>query len=132
MVSGVAPKNGDVQAILVELANHGQELPGPINGFLLEVVSKGPVTQHFKEGMVVGVDAHFFEVVVLPAHAKALLAVGNPRMKHGFSAHKNVFKRIHSRIGKHQRRIVLDDKRRRGQYYVTLGLKKVQECLAEV
>ncbi|MEY3102067.1 MAG: hypothetical protein RL558_344, partial [Bacteroidota bacterium] len=77
-------------------------------------------------------DAHFFEVVVLPAHAKALLAVGNPRMKHGFSAHKNVFKRIHTCIGKHQRRIVLDNERRRGQYYVTLGLKKVQECLAEV
>ena len=82
--------------------------------------------------MVVGVNAHFFEVVVLPAHAQALLAVGDPRMKHGFSTHKNVFKRIHTRIGKHQRRIVLDNKRGRGQYYVTLGLKKVQVCLAEV
>ncbi len=58
---------------------------------------------------MVGIDAHLFEIVVLSAHAKALLAVGNPRVKHRFSANKNVFKRIHTRISKHQRRIILND-----------------------
>lgn len=42
----------------------------------LEVVSKGPTTKHFKEGVVVGVRAHVCQVVVLPSHTDTLLGAG--------------------------------------------------------
>ena len=51
------------------------EFPGPGDGFLLEVVAEGPVPQHLEERVVVGVEAHVFEVVVLAAGADALLRV---------------------------------------------------------
>lgn len=41
----------------------------------LKVVSKGPVPQHLKEGVVVDVSAHVLQVIVLAASADALLAV---------------------------------------------------------
>ena len=52
------------------------ELPSPFNGFFLEVVAEGPVAEHLEEGVVVGVVADVFEVVVLAAGADALLRVG--------------------------------------------------------
>ena len=52
------------------------ELPGPRDGFFFEVVAEGPVPEHLEEGVVVGVEAHVFEVVVLAASADALLRVG--------------------------------------------------------
>jgi hypothetical protein len=52
------------------------EFPGPRDGFLLEVVAEGPVAEHLEERVVVGVEAHVFEVVVLAAGADALLRVG--------------------------------------------------------
>jgi hypothetical protein len=50
----------------VRAAHLGEQLPGPGDGVLLEVVPKGPVAQHLKEGVVVRVLAHVVQVVVLP------------------------------------------------------------------
>ncbi len=44
---------------------HCEELPGIANGFPLEVVPKGPVAQHLKEGMMVHILAHVIQVIVL-------------------------------------------------------------------
>ncbi len=41
-----------VKAVLIQLQNLSQELPRVGNGFTLEIVTKGKITQHFEEGMV--------------------------------------------------------------------------------
>lgn len=47
------------------LAYLGEQLPGPGNGLLLEVVTEGPVAKHLKEGVVVVVLADIVQIVVL-------------------------------------------------------------------
>ena len=47
----------------------GQQFPGPADGFLFVVIAKRPVPQHLKEGVVVGIAAHFFQIVMLPGDA---------------------------------------------------------------
>lgn len=50
----------------------GQQLPRPSDRLALEVVAKGPVAKHLKEGVVVVVLAHIVQIVVLAARADAL------------------------------------------------------------
>ena len=64
-----------VQGFGGEFVDLGEEFPGPLDGFLFEVVSEGPIAEHLEEGVVVGVLADIVEVVVLAAGADALLAV---------------------------------------------------------
>ena len=54
------------------------QLPGPGDGLLLEVVAEAPVAQHFEKRVVVGIQPHVLQVVVLAAGADALLRVGSP------------------------------------------------------
>lgn len=48
---GISLEIGNVEAVRVEAIDLGQQLPRPSDGFFLEVVSEGPVAQHFKEGL---------------------------------------------------------------------------------
>ena len=78
-LSGVALAglvDGGEDACRRELPALDDEFPGPGDGLLFEIVAEGPVAQHFKERVVVGVQAHVFQVVVLAAGADALLGVG--------------------------------------------------------
>jgi hypothetical protein len=61
------PKKPGSRAI--EATCLGEQLPGPGDGLLLEVVPKGPVPQHLKESVVVRVLAHIIQVIVLPCRA---------------------------------------------------------------
>jgi hypothetical protein len=63
--------------------------------------------------MVVGIVTHFFQVVVLPGHAKAFLGVSDTRAFHRGIPEENVFELIHTRIGEHEGRIILDNHRGR-------------------
>ena len=59
----------------VESVDLGEEFPSEVDGALLEVVSEGPIAEHFKEGVVVDVLADIVEIVVLASGANALLRV---------------------------------------------------------
>jgi hypothetical protein len=61
------PKTSGSKAI--EAPYLGEQLPGPGDGLLLEVVPKGPVPQHLKESVVVRVLANVIQVIVLPCTA---------------------------------------------------------------
>ena len=52
------------------------ELPGPFDGFLFEIVAEAPVAEHLEERVVVGVEADVVEVVVFAPGADALLRIG--------------------------------------------------------
>lgn len=66
-------------------AHLGQQLPSPADGFLLEVVAKGPVAQHLKEGVVVHVLADIVQVIVLTTyntHSTAAMFRHNDALLH--------------------------------------------------
>ena len=80
--------------------------------------------------MVVGVDTHFFQVVVLTGHTQAFLGVGYPFML-GFSvAEENILELVHPGIGEHQGGVVLHDHRSGGHDLVLLALEKIEEGLS--
>ena len=72
-IFGIAFKNGNVELVYRYFVYRGKEFPGPANGFFFEVVAKRPIAKHFEHGVVVGVYAHFFEVVVFARNAQAFL-----------------------------------------------------------
>ena len=78
------------------------KFPSPCDRFFFEVVAEGPVPQHFKKGVVVGVIADILKVVVFAAGADAFLGIGSAwRIVGSFLSAKEVRnKLIHSRICK--------------------------------
>ena len=76
IVSGfVGAIDSGVEAVAGEFPDLGDQFPGPINGLFLEIIAKAPVAQHLEKGVVIGVQADVFEVVVLAAGTDALLGV---------------------------------------------------------
>ena len=102
-------KHGGIQTLGVKVKHVNEILPCPVYGFLLEVVAKRPVAQHLKHRVVVCVHAHLFEVVVLAAHAKALLRVGYPFIFGCFVAEYDVLELVHAGIRKHECGVILYD-----------------------
>ena len=75
----VAVMHGGIELIFGKLPHFGEQFPSPGDGFLFVIICKRPIAQHLKEGVMIAVLAHFFEVVVFAAGADALLAVDDPR-----------------------------------------------------
>jgi hypothetical protein len=71
----VSTKVGGIQASRIEFELARQTLPSHVNGTFFEIVSKRPVAQHFKKGMVIDILADVIKVVVLATGADALLRV---------------------------------------------------------
>lgn len=114
----------------------GEELPGPADGLLLEVVAEGPVPKHLKEGVVVGVLPHIVEVVVLPPGADALLGVAgaaqlSQRRVRGSRAEEDRLVLVHPGVGEQQRGVVNGDDGARRPTGVRLGLEVLNERLAD-
>ena len=127
----VAAEDGDVETVLVDLHHLGEVLPGVGDGFFLEVVAKRPVAEHLEHGVVVGVVAHFLEVVVLTRHAQAFLRVGGAFPFRGLVAQEDVLELVHASVGEHQGGVVLDDDGCRRHDGVLLRTEEVQEAISD-
>ena len=81
-----------------------KKFPSPVNRLLLEVVAEGPVPEHLEEGVVVGVQPHILEIVVLPTGPDALLRVGDASrgVGAGRGAEEDRHELVHSRVGEEQ------------------------------
>ena len=101
-------KHGYIQVLRIQLEHIYQIFPSHINGTFLEVVAKAPVAKHLKHGMVVGVMAHLFQVVVLAAYAQTLLRIGTATGFGVAGAQNDVLPLVHTGIGKHQCGVVLN------------------------
>lgn len=53
----------------------------PLFSSYLEVVSKGPVPQHLKEGMMVHISAHILQVIVFSSSSNTFLTVDNSAVR---------------------------------------------------
>jgi hypothetical protein len=95
--------DGDADPIGRDLVDLGQELPGPMDRFALEVVAEAPVAEHLEEGVVPRRAADLFEVVVLAGHAQAALVVGRADVAALLAAGQDVLELDHPGVGEEQR-----------------------------
>ena len=123
-ISLAALKHGGIEVFRIDFQHIHQKFPRPVDGFVLEIVAKRPVAKHLKHGVVVGVVAHFLQVVVLTAHAKALLAIGGSAPLWHLVAQNNILELVHAGIGEHQCRVVLHHHWSRWHNLVTFALKE--------
>ena len=84
---GREPLGIDAQPLLA-----GEELPGPVDRFALEVVAEAEVAQHLEEGMVVGGTADVVDI----ARAEAFLAGGGSGEIQLAAAEEVVLELVHS------------------------------------
>ena len=115
--------DGGIEAVLLQAHHLGQELPGPGDGFLLEVITEGEVAQHLEEGAVaVGVAD-----VVDVAGADALLAGADPVTGGLLLALEPGLHGSHTGVDEEQGLVVLGDQGEAGQTQVAVLLLKVAE-----
>ena len=96
------------------LPDLGDQLPMPRDGRLFVVIPERPVTQHLEEGVMVGVAADRFEVVMLARNPQAFLAIGHPLRSGRPDAEEVVLEWDHAGVGEEQRRVALGNNRGRG------------------
>ena len=103
--------NGDQEALPVYAEVTRQQVPREWNGLVLEVVSKGEVSEHLEERMVASGVANIVEVIVLAAGTDALLGRCGSRVFAGFQSRKQVLELDHARVDEHQCRVIARNKR---------------------
>jgi hypothetical protein len=82
--------------------------------------------------MVIGINAHFFQIVVFTAYAEAFLGIGHTGIRRFFITEKKIFELVHTRIGKEQGRVVLYHNRCRGHDLMPFGSKKIKELFTDL
>ena len=131
-VLGRALEDRRVELGLVDLVHLGEELPGPVDGLGLEIVPEAPVAEHLEHRVVAAVVAHRLQVIVLSAHAEALLAVRGPGELGLGIAQENILELVHSRVREHQGGVVLDHHGGAGNDGVSLGSEEFQVLLSNL
>ena len=80
--------------------------------------------------MVVTIVTDLFEVVMLTAHANALLSICTAFIVSGSSAEEYILELVHSCVGEKQCGVIVRENRCRSHYFMLFGLKKIQEVLS--
>ena len=120
--------DGGIEPIRIQAdpLGRGQKLPGPGDGFLLEIIAEGEVAQHLEEGAVAGGDAHPLDI----RRADALLAGGDAFAGRGDLAREVLLHRRHARVDQQQALVALGDQREAVQSQVALGFKEIEILFA--
>ena len=105
--------DGDHQPVARQAEFLGDQVPGELDGALLEIVAEREIAEHLEEGVVARGVADIVEVVVLAAGAHAFLRGGGARIGALLEAGEDVLELHHAGIGEHQRRVVARHQRRR-------------------
>ena len=98
-----------IHTFRIKFYNLCQILPRPVDGVLLEIVAKRPVTEHLKHCVMICVMTNLLKVVMLTAYAKTLLRVGNSLALRRSIAKNDILELVHTCIGEHKCRVVLDN-----------------------
>ena len=125
--------DGGEEPFLREPPDAGEQLPGPLDRLLFEVVAERPVAEHLEEGVMVGVHPDVLEVVMLAAGADALLRVGGASgsVRAGQLAEEDRHELVHAGVGKQQVGRVRHEAGRRHDG-VLFVLKKIEEGLSDL
>ena len=109
-----------------------QELPGEVDGVMLEVVAEREVAEHLEERVVAGGVADVVKVVVLAAGADALLGRRGAGVRALVEAEEHVLELVHAGVREEKRRVMGGDDRARGDDRVALAFVEVQKGAANV
>ncbi len=130
---GIAGTPRGIESIWVKSVHLGEQLNSPTDCLFLEVITKRPVAEHFKECVVVGIAAHILKVVVLAAGTNALLSIHRARVVARALAEEYILELVHPRVGEEQGGILKWDRRARWHNGVTgLLLKERDEGAADI
>ena len=93
--------DGRVKALGRKFPAPDDQLPGPFDRFLFEVIAEAPVAQHLEKGVVIGVEPDVVEVVMLASGADAFLGVGGAWRIEGRAllAEEDRHELVHARVG---------------------------------
>src|SRR5262249_54443676 len=105
--------DGDYQAVGWQDEFLGDQIPGELDGAILEIIAKGEVAEHLEEGVVARGVAHVVEVVVFAAGAHAFLRGCGAHIGTLLETGEDVLELHHAGIGEHQGRVVDRHERRR-------------------
>ena len=119
--------DGDRQPVLRQAEILGDQVPGELDGAVLEVVAEREVAEHLEEGVVARGVADIVEVVVLAAGAHAFLRGRGARIGALLQAGEDVLELHHAGIGEHQGRVVARHQRRRRHDLVAVAREIIQE-----
>ena len=128
----VIDEDGDHQAIDRQLELLGNEIPGELDGTVLEIIAEGEVAEHLEEGMVTRGVTHIVEVVVLAARAHAFLRGGRARIGTLLQAGEDVLELHHAGIGEHEGRVVARHERRRRHDLMAIPGEIVEEARSDL
>ena len=124
--------DGDHQPFFGNAELLGHQVPGELDGAVLEVVAEREVAEHLEESVVACGVADIVEVVVLAAGAHAFLRGRRPRIGALFEPGEDVLELHHAGICEHQRRVVARHERRRGHDLVALARKKAEKFRPDI
>ena len=127
---GASLEHRCIQILRIQFQYIHQILPSPGDGFLLEVVAETPVAEHLEHGVMVGIVSHLLKVVVLAADAQTFLRIGLAAGFWGGVTEDDILELVHTGIGEHQCRVVLDDHRCRRYNEVSFRLEELLKRLA--
>jgi hypothetical protein len=104
----------DPHLILGQTPLMDQKIPSHLDGPFFEIISKGEVSQHLKEGMVSGRLPHILQIVVFSSSSNALLGGNGPFVIASLFGQKDTLELNHSSVGKKEGRIFLGNQRGAG------------------
>ena len=109
----VVDVDGGGELVLGQAEFLGDQVPGQLDGAVLEVVAEREVAEHLEEGVMPRGVADVVEVVVLAAGAHAFLRGDRALVRALLETGEYVLELHHAGVGEHQRRVVARHQRRR-------------------
>lgn len=82
--------------------------------------------------MMICIQAHLFQVVVLSGYPQTFLGVGYTAVRNRLVPEEDIFKLVHPGIGKHEGWIILYDHGCGRNNVMMIVLKKIQESLPDL
>ena len=128
----VSLKHCRVESFLLQSPLFRQQLPCPLDRFLLVIISERPVAKHFEERVVVRISPDFFQVIVLPADTDAFLCIHCTQIVPFAGAKKNILELIHTGVREKEGGIAVRNYRRAGDDAMPAFLKELEETLSDI
>ena len=128
----VLGEHGDEEPLARQAEFLGDQVPGELDGELLEVVAEGEVAEHLEKRVVTRGVADIVQVVVLAAGAHAFLRGRGARIGTLLQPGEDVLELHHAGIGEHQRRVVARHERRGRQDLVAVPAEVVEKARSDL
>ena len=77
-IFGAALEHCRIKQVFVYPVNFSKKFPRPVYRLGLEIISKTPVAEHLKHGMMVCIMPNLFKVIMLSADSQTLLRIRSP------------------------------------------------------